>query len=85
MIPEGAVEAAWEQARSDSDGYPFPEREEIRRLLEATAPHMLAEAARMIEADQWQLGRWGTYSEGYEDARRQSARILRGEAKIPRG
>ena len=40
MIPEEAVDAAWNQARDASDGYPYPEREEIRRILEAAAPHM---------------------------------------------
>ena len=41
MIPAEAVEAGWEQARADADGYPYPEREDIRRILEAAAPHML--------------------------------------------
>lgn len=41
-IPDEAVEAAWEQSRKDSDGYPYPEREETRRILEAAAPHMAA-------------------------------------------
>lgn len=44
MIPAEAIEAGWEQARADADGYPYPEREDIRRILEAAAPYMLAAA-----------------------------------------
>jgi hypothetical protein len=43
-IPEEAVEAGWEQARQDADGYPYPEKEEIRRILEAAAPSLQREA-----------------------------------------
>lgn len=44
MIPDEAVEAAWERTRDNSDGYPYPEREEIRRILEAAAPFIAAQA-----------------------------------------
>lgn len=53
-ISEEAVEAAWEQARDDADGYPYPERDEIRRILEAAAPHMLSherEQTRLAHLD----------------------------------
>ena len=54
VIPDEAVDAAWEQARADADGYPYPDREEIRRILESAAPHMfariIADATRHIQA-----------------------------------
>ena len=50
MIPETAVEAAYRVASFDCmEGKPFESKEDVRRILEAAAPHMLAEA--------WELGR----------------------------